>query len=172
MKNKKYLWILLVIVFVICVYACMYARAFISAPNTYVLSFKAEANTDIEYQIFYTLDPNGSFNEEQSIKEMVTKGENTVRIEIPHEQIAKLRIDFGTNPQGIVISNLELIGENTIEFNDPTLFDVYDINDIFVVGNKLLVRSELGDPHVEYKIPIDFKGKKNIDYKKIFKFNL
>ena len=67
MKNKKYLWILLVIVFVICVYACMYARAFISAPNTYVLSFKAEANTDIEYQIFYTLDSNGSSSYVQSV---------------------------------------------------------------------------------------------------------
>lgn len=172
MKNIKFLWFLLVIVFALCIYICMYVRAYIYSPNSYVLNFTAEANNDIEYQVFFTTDPNAPFNEGQSIKQVVTKGENTVSIEIPYEQISKLRIDFGYYPQGIIISDLELVGEKTLTFKDLSLFNIYDVNDIFVVGDKILVKSELIDPRMEYKNPIDFKGKKNIDYKKIFMFNL
>lgn len=91
------------------------------------VTFHADSEKELNYQVFYTEDYSGHFNEPQSVKQVVPAGSNCVKIVLPAEKIGRFRLDTGSNPGNLTIKNIKVSGDNTVEFTD---FDNYTYKNI------------------------------------------
>jgi len=82
------------------------------------VTFHADSEKELNYQVFYTEDNSGHFNEPQSIKQIVSAGSNCVKIVVPAEKIGRFRLDFGQFPGEVNIKDLKISGDEIVEFKD------------------------------------------------------
>ncbi|MEQ8220747.1 MAG: ABC transporter permease [Candidatus Eremiobacterota bacterium] len=137
---------------------------------------------DDVYQLFY--DKGMGFNEEDSIKTEVKKGENNIKFfQLPPDKFNKIRIDPGTREGNIIIKSIKFIHY----FNSLSLkitvykFSPEDIKNSFAPGdsltgftikdNSLHVISKGTDPAIIFKGNLEHiysSISKTILYKKLF----
>ena len=91
------------------------------------VTFHADNDKDINYQLFYMDENSKWFNEPQSVKQIVEAGSSSVKIVLPTENVTRVRLDFGQIPNKVTIKNFKISGNKTIEFTD---FDKYNYNQI------------------------------------------
>jgi len=132
--------------------------------KTMIVSFDAEAVKDLQYQVFYTTEEKGKFNEKQSVKKIVKKGKSRVEIVLPIDEIVKFRLDLGSNSEKLIISNLKLIGKDMVKFNDFSKFNFRNIDKKELSENKLVTDIKHRDPNIFYKENLFLKAKTIIDW--------
>ena len=132
--------------------------------KTMIVSFDAEAVKDLQYQVFYTTEEKGKFNEKQSVKKIVKKGKSRVEIVLPIDEIVKFRLDLGNNSEKLIISNLKLIGKDMVKFNDFSKFNFRNIDKKELSENKLVTDIKHRDPNIFYKENLFLKAKTIIDW--------
>ena len=136
----------------------LYYTAELWLSKNVVVSFNAEAEKDITYQVFYTETNGQSFNEKQSVRQNAKSGAQLVEIVLPIEKIIKFRLDIGSNPGNVEISDLQVIGSKKIELNYNE-FDRRNIDKFEVKSGKLYLTSKHEDPHLPYKKGLNLFGK-------------
>ena len=121
-------------------------------PLTFVLDW--ELTKPITLQLFYTAEQNELFNQAHSIKKNVTPDDKHIEIVIPEDKIYQFRIDFGSNPEKVLVKNVEIIADQYINFNDWRNYAYRNIEKIKVnKDNTLTVISTHRDPYMFWSIP-------------------
>ena len=128
-----------------------------------VLSFNAQADKNIQYQIFYTETPEQDFNEKQSIKKYVIDGLQKVKIGLPIGKIAKLRLAFGSMPERLEISDIQIKGTGRLdlEYNE---FAKNEIDFSTVQDGKFIIYSYKDNPYITYKKDLNLVRNNRIDW--------
>lgn len=139
------------------------------------VTFNSESTNDIAYKIYYTDTSNNNanvdtnFKESLSVKKIVPAGKNLVEIVLPIDKIVHFRLDFGAKPGTVYISDLKLMGNKIINFNDFENFtytsavekhEVLDNNQLRIVSNK-------NTPYMFYKEKLDVMPRTIINWSKI-----
>lgn len=129
------------------------------------VTFSANASKDIKYQVFYTPEADGIFNEHQSVKQLVPSGYTDVKIMLPTEKIARFRLDFGELPERVIISDIKIIGDKTITIKDFNNYrynkiEKHDINN----DGSLTIESNQNDPFMITNDKLDINETTFIDW--------
>ena len=116
------------------------------------VTFNQDTNSDIEYQIFYTLDETEKSNESHSVKYQAKSTETKIKVQIPETHIVGFRLDQGAKPGQVTISNLKLSGDTVVELKDFNKFWYSpDVEDKIIEDNKITIVSSKNDPYMAYK---------------------
>ena len=128
-----------------------------------IVSFNAEAKKEIQYQVFY-LEANGqNFNEKRSVRKKIKSGNQKVEILLPIEKIVKIRLDIGSNPGNVIISDLQIKGSRSIKLNYNE-FNKNQIDKFEVKNGKLYLTSNQGDPYLPYKNELNLPAGYQVDW--------
>ena len=108
-----------------------------------------------ELQVYYTIDPNEGFNYRHSVKKKVTPKDTHVEVVIPENKIYKFRIDFGSNPEKVLLKNVEIIADQYINFNDWDSYIYKNIEKAKIrkKENTIIITSTHKDPHMSWVHP-------------------
>lgn len=113
------------------------------------VTFHADSEKELQYQVFYTEDNLGRFNEPQSVKQVVPAGSNCVKIVVPAEKIGRFRLDPGSFPNELTIKNLKVSGDNSVEFTDFDNYKYLNIKEHTAnEDGSLTIVSDHGDPYI------------------------
>ena len=165
---KKYLWILGVIFFGgLAAFAFYTSGSFKSTkhkqyeptPLTVVLDW--EITKPFELQIFYLKDKDEHFNQQSSIRKKVTPEDTHVEVVLPVRRIYNFRIDFGSDPEKVILKNVEIKGDMYLNFNNWHDY-VYLNMDKTKVNDKdyLEIYSKQQDPYMVFLFPFVLDEKK------------
>ncbi len=128
-----------------------------------IVSFNTEAKKEIYYQVFYTEANGQNFNEKQSVRKNIKSGSQKVEILLPIEKTMKFRLDIGSNPDEVVISDLQVRGSKNVKLNynefNKNQIDKYEVKD-----GKLYITSNKGDPYIWYKPELNLPAGMQIDW--------
>lgn len=113
------------------------------------VTFNADSEKDIFYQVFYTEDNKGAFKGELSARLKVESGSNFVKIILPTEKVGRLRLDTGSNPGELTLKDIKISGDETVEFKDFGKYrynkiDKHTVND----DGSLAIVSDKDDPYI------------------------
>lgn len=121
-------------------------------PEHVVVSFTANLNKDIDFQVFYTDNEQADYAEETSVKQTATPGMNNYSIVLPAKRIYRFRLDFGEYPGNVMIKDIRLAGSQNVDFNDFSQFDTNQMENIVInEDGSLSFTSEEFDPYMAYK---------------------
>lgn len=165
---KKYLWILGIVFFGGLAAFAFYAtgnfkntkhKQYDPAPLTVVLDW--EITKPFELQIFYLKDKNERFNQQSSIRKKVTPQDTHIEVVLPVKRIYNFRIDFGSNPEKVVLKNVEIKGDIYLNFNNWHDY-VYLNMDKTKVNDRdyLEIYSKQQDPYMVFLFPFVLDEKK------------
>ena len=168
--NLKLLKIAVILILCLCFLKFYHARQVaerlapkIYGPTPLTLVIDWEIEEPFELQIFYTTEQNARFHERQSIKKKVTPENKHVEVILPVEKIYKFRIDFGSNPEKILLKNVEIKADQYINFNDWYGYAYKNIekNKVNKENNTLTIISNHQDPYMFWIDPfVLYKNKK------------
>ncbi len=123
MKKKLIICILLILCLVVLKFyhhnrmaEHVVSKIYDPAPLTVVLDW--EIKNPFTLKIYYTIDQDEKFDYKHSVRKRVTPENKHVEVILPAEKIYKFRIDFGSNPGKIKLKNIEIIGDQYIDFTD------------------------------------------------------
>lgn len=110
------------------------------------VTFHADSEKDINYQVFYTDDSNHYRNTElQNIK----AGSNCVKIILPTEVVKSFRLDPGSKSGKLTIKKLKVSGNETVEFTDFDNYKYMNIKEHTVnEDGSLSIVSDHVDPYI------------------------
>lgn len=134
------------------------------ATKVFIVSFNAVATKDLTYQVFYTTTPEQAFNEPNSIRYNVKAGKVRVKIVVPTNNIVRFRLDFGSNPEKLVISDLVLNGSQKLKFDDFNKFNFLNIDNKQIEPNKLTINTNHRDPYIVYRDKLSLTAATIVDW--------
>lgn len=166
---NKLLWSVGILVFgglaAFAIYASYNSRAverknYEPSPLTMVLDM--ELTKPIQLQVFYLKDKNGKFNEQSSITKSLTPADTHVEVVIPAERIYNFRLDFGSNPERVLLKNIEIKGDIFLNFNNWHDYAYVNISKhkIHHNDNSLELYSRHNDPYMVFQFPFVLDEKK------------
>ena len=128
-------------------------RVYPKVPLTVVIDWKIVKPFGL--QIFYTTEQNENFNSNHSVRKNITPQDTHVEVVIPESKIYKFRIDFGSQPEKVVLKNVEIYADQYINFNDWRNYTYRNIekSKINKDDNTLTVTSTHRDPYMFWNIP-------------------
>ncbi|MBQ8481523.1 MAG: hypothetical protein IJ532_03210 [Alphaproteobacteria bacterium] len=113
------------------------------------VTFHADSEKELNYQVFYTDNERPGFNEKQSVRQIVPAGSHCVKIVVPTEKIGRFRLDPGAKPEKLTIKNLKVSGDETIEFTDFDNYKYLNIKEHTAnEDGSLTIVSDHGDPYI------------------------
>ena len=142
---------------------------FLSSPiwgkKAIFVSFNAQTTKDLTFQVFYTMQPKTNFSEKESVKQLVKAGNNSVIFELPIQNIIKFRIDSGSNPGEVKLSNITVSGNKVIRLDREDLwsFNKHIEKHSFQNGVLSLVSNQV-DPNIVYKKELNLLAGNNVDW--------
>ena len=127
------------------------------------LSFNIDSEKDINFQAFY-LDVKGqNFNESKSVHKLIKSGNHNVEIFLPVKKMVRIRLDIGSEPGKVKLSDLVLTGNEKINLAYNEFFknqiDDYEINE-----DGFILSSNQKDPYIFYRKEFDLSGKEQISW--------
>ena len=142
---------------------------FLSSPiwgkKAIFVSFNAQTTKDLTFQVFYTMQPKTNFSEKESVKQLVKAGNNSVIFELPINNIIRFRIDPGSNPGEVKLSNITVSGNKVIRLDREDLwsFNKHIEKHSFQNGVLSLVSNQV-DPNIVYKKELNLLAGNNVDW--------
>lgn len=121
------------------------------APKNVYVVIAATSQNVVDYDIYYTVAPETWYNEDNVVHFKGKTGMQRYVIKLPTERIFNLRIDFGQKPGAVMVSDIRLLGVQSLSLND---FEHYQYNQFekhyVMPGNQLFLISESDDPFMIY----------------------
>lgn len=154
---KKYLNY--IIAFVLTV-VCLSATSFLWKTKKIVLQFDVKAEAPFAIQVFYTSSEQQSFQEPQSVKKEILVSTPSVKVDMYTHKIAKLKINFSKIQNKISLSNMRLVGRNTVPLKFSDFQFEKDVR-VSKEGNELEISSKKSV--LSYKPVVNVYAKKRID---------
>ncbi len=141
----------------------LYFTSALWSNKAVIVSFNAEAKKDINYQVFYTEAKGQGMDEKHSVRKNIKSGSQKIEILLPIERVVKIRLDIGSNPGEVVISDLQVKGGKNVKLNYNE-FNKNQIDKYEIKGNKLYISSNQGDPYIWYKQELNLPAGMQIDW--------
>ena len=162
LKQKPWRRVLIVLVLV---GFLMFLSSPIWGKKAIFVSFNAQTTKDLTFQIFYITQPKSNFNERESQKKFVKAGNNRVVFKLPIQNIIKFRIDSGSNPGEVKLSNITVSGNKVIRLDREDLwsFNKHIEKHSFQNGVLSLVSNQV-DPNIVYKKELNLLAGNNVDW--------
>ena len=138
------------------------------SKNDISVSFEAQNERKVDYVVYYTESAEDNFSGEKTVKQVVPAGSHRVEFILPTKNVAHLRLDFGSRPGTVFISDLKIEGNKTLNLND---FDEYrynkhiDEHEVTESGG-LRVISKQNDPYMIITEDFDITQKDIYDWHK------
>ncbi len=150
-KIKQKPWRRVLIVLVLVCFG-MFLSSSIWINKSIIVSFHAKTSKDLTFQIFYTTQSKTNFSEKESQKQFLKAGNNNVIFELPINNIIRFRIDPGSNPGEVKLSNITVSGNKSVRLDgeDLWIFNNHIENYSYYDGVLSLVSNQR-DPHLTYK---------------------
>ncbi len=129
------------------------------------VSFQADGNNEVVFQVYYTTKHSKSFDEQKSVKQAVDlKKRKQVSLDIPIKKIQQLRLDFGSRPGKLEIFDLYVNGK-PVKFskNIDAQFRFYQIDDYRLSENRLLIDSDKDDPSIVFRQLYNIKAQRTVN---------
>ncbi len=121
-------------------------------PKNVVLTFDAQLTKDIEFQIYYTENPDAWYDDGHSVMYQGKAGEEKYSIVLPTDKIYLIRIDFGENPEDVTIKDIYLTGSQKADLNDFTNCEFHEMENIKKnEDGSLSFSSTTDDPYLAYE---------------------
>lgn len=139
-----------------------------SKADIYV-TFEAQNERKVDYAVYYTEGAKENFNGEKKVVQKIPAGSHRVEFVLPVENVAQLRLDFGSKPGTVFISDLRLEGNKTKKLNNFTKYRYnkhIDEHEITEAGG-LRVISKKTDPYMIITEKFNIKKKDVYDRNKI-----
>lgn len=135
-------------------------KSYEPSPLTLVIDW--EITKPFTLQVFYLKDKDDNFNSKSSVQKKVTPQDKHVEVVLPVKRIYNFRIDFGTNPEKVVIKNIEIKGDMYLNFNNWHEYMYLNINKTKVHhdDNSLELYSTHSDPYMVFQFPFVLDAKK------------
>ena len=134
-------------------------------PSPLTLIIDWEITKPFQLQIFYKATRYSQFNEKDSIRRQVTPADKHIEIVLPVKHIYNFRIDFGANPQHIIIRNIEIKGDIYLNFNQWNNYVYQNIEKVKIKEdeNVLKLYSSHNDPYMFFNVPFLLDAQKSKD---------
>lgn len=141
-------------------YKKMEHKIYEPSPLTVVIDW--EISKPFELQIFYLKDKNEVFNEQSSVRKKVTPQDTHVEVVLPVKRIYNFRLDFGANPEKIILKNVEIKGDMYLNFNNwrDYMYLNIDKTKINHDDDSLELYSTSRDPYMMFQFPFVLDEKK------------
>ena len=162
LKQKPWRRILVVLVLVCFL---MFLSSSIWCNNSIIVSFDAQTSKDLTFQVFYTTQPKTNFSEKESVKQLVKSGNNNVIFKLPIKNIIRFRIDPGSNPGEVKLSNITVSGNKSVKLDGENWwsFNKHIEKHSFQNGVLSLVSNQV-DPNIVYKKELNLLAGNNVDW--------
>lgn len=115
-----------------------------------ILSFTANTEEKFDFQIYYTVSADMSYDDEFSVIYPAEQGTHEYRIVLPLQDIYRIRIDFGTNPGKVNIKNIHLSSAPEADLNNFSEYSFSQLDNIEINEQGLSFTSEGDNPLMEY----------------------
>lgn len=162
-KLKQKPWRRLLIVAVLVCFLMFLSSSFWRSNNISV-SFNANTSKDLTFQVFYTTQPKTNFSEKESVKQLVKAGSNKVVFKLPIKNIIKFRIDPGSNPGGVELSDITVSGNKVVNLDGKELWIWNGHVERYSFENGVLTLvSNKSDPFIVYKKELNLSEGREID---------
>ena len=162
-KLRQKPWRRLLIVAVLVCFFMFLSSSFWSNNNISV-SFNADTSKDLTFQVFYTTQPKTNFSEKESMKQLVKAGSNKVVFKLPIKNIIKFRIDPGSNPGEVELSDITVSGNKVVNLDGGLWTYNSHIESHSVVDGVLTLISNQQDPYIIYKKELNLSEGREIDW--------
>lgn len=136
------------------------------------VTFYAQSAKDIQYQVFYTSERDGKW---QAVTQQVPAGKSNVKIVLPIQNIALFRLDFGSYPQTVYVTDLKVTGNKSVDIlaDDEDNYRFYQIDEHqFMNGKGLRISSNQNDPFMFYKEQLDVTPGPDINWGRLVEIGL
>ena len=162
LRQKPWRRILIVLVLVCFL---MFLSSSIWCNNSIIVSFDAQTSKDLTFQVFYTTQPKTNFSEKESVKQLVKSGNNNVIFKLPIKNIIRFRIDPGSNPGEVKLSNITVSGNKSVKLDGENwwTYNKHIENHSFQNGILSLVSNQ-GDPYIIYKHELNIMAGTYVDW--------
>ncbi len=134
----------------------------------YKISFDVQTEKPLEIQVFYIKNLKDGFQERFSVKTKVVPNQvQNIKLRLPTKRVKKIRIDIGSNPGNVEISNIHLKGLKTTELKlDHFIFNQIDSHRL--ENGTLLLTSAKHDPFIIYQDKLKARSNFKIKYLMLF----
>lgn len=135
------------------------------AANNIIVSFNAQTSKDLTFQLFYTTNAQTGFSEKESQRQFVKAGDSKVVFSLPIKKIVKLRIDEGSNPGKVEISDIRVLGDRKVKLNNGRAWTYNShIEQSSFDGSTLTLVSNQQDPYIVYKGQLNLAAVNHMDF--------
>lgn len=133
------------------------------------ISFRSKASESVSYQLFYTLSPQESFSEENSIKTIVNGGDEMVTVKLYKKYLHCFRIDVdpaATAEAEVCVSDISVQGKNVFTGNNLSKLCNFNASQQFSVGEQeVKVKARRGvDAYMVFSSPLSIHSAIHVDW--------
>lgn len=126
------------------------------------ISAKVQAQKDTQLSIFYTTNEEDGVESAHKQTVKLTEGTNEFTQTLSTKYLNKLRLVFENAPGNISLEQLTLKGESVQHLNDEFSFtNCSEADSLQVSGERLVLKSSAGNPHISFQKEFNLKGKTN-----------
>ena len=135
------------------------------------LSFKSTNIGNITYKLYYTTNAKEDFNSKKVVTASLKDGVHKVKMVIPTQNVAKIRLNISNRPGTINIAQLKLNGHASIDLSDFSSHEYRNIDEeeILPDGSMMLI-SEQENPYILIKSVFNLHEGYDIDFFKVLMF--
>ena len=132
------------------------------------LSFNSANTEKIVYKLYYTNDINEDFNSKKVVAEPVSKGNHSVKIVIPSENVAKIRLNIGNRPGTVNISKLKLNGHASVDLSNFSNHEYVNIDEEEILSDgSISMTSQQENPYIGISTMFNMRKGLDIDFTKV-----
>lgn len=122
------------------------------SPKNVFVYLEATSTKAVDYEVYYTVAPETWYNEDNVMRIKGKSGMHGYVFSLPVDRIYNLRIDFGENPESILVSNIRLFGTQSMYLSDFSKYQYNQFDQRSITSNgQLFFVSHGDDPFMAYE---------------------
>lgn len=161
---RVHLFIILVVL------TCLFCARDLFYTRQIEVSFDTRINKACDFGVFFHEEENGKFSGENFVSKRIhpdpAKDFVRVSLTLPVERLSRFRLDFGSEPGEVLITNLAIKGDVVVHMNDFSKFECSPhVVKKIISPNSLLIESWQRDPFIIYRQKLCIGGEGCVDWK-------
>lgn len=135
------------------------------------VTFNGVTNKNVTYRVFYTVNGNDSFDGARAAGHTVKSGTTDVKIIIPAQKVARIRLYLGSHPGVVNISKLRINGNKVIKLNDFSDYEYKNMDSTEVMSDgSVTVISDQPNPYIDINKVLNVQRGCDINWLKVVGF--
>lgn len=128
-------------------------------------AFQVEVEKPLTLEIKWAETETAPFRAEVGVFCKVTPADREVVVELPVSKVSRFRVDAGSYPGHMTLSNLQLkCGRDVVRFDDFSQFTYRNVQNHEIEPGKVSLYSQHKDPYMVYKQPLEIKRTSRVEW--------